>query len=403
MDENGPFLARELASRGIEPERISVIGDRPEQLERALQEALALDLVVISGGLGPTHDDRTVELLAHAAGRRLRVDPGLEREIEGVVRGLAERFRRPYAEFEAGVRKQATVPEGGISLGLAGTAPGVLLETGSAVAIALPGPPGELQRIWRSALERPELQAVFARARNPAHRILRFFGLPESAVAGVIAEAGGEAEGLEVTICAHDLEVQVDLVIPPGSERQAERLAAALREAHPRALFAEDEQSIQAIVLALARDRRFTLAVAESCTGGLVGARLTSVPGASEVFVGGVVPYDDRLKGALLGVHAETLGRHGAVSAETATAMAGGVRRALAADIGVSVTGVAGPGGGTPEKPVGLVFIHAETPDASHGVELRLPGDREAVRRRAAVSALHLLRRLLTQSRPEAA
>jgi nicotinamide-nucleotide amidase len=127
------------------------------------------------------------------------------------------------------------------------------------------------------------------------------------------------------------------------------------------------------------------------------------VPGSSEVFVGGVVPYDDRLKGALLGVPAETLGRHGAVSAETATAMAGGVRRALAADIGVSVTGVAGPGGGTPEKPVGLVFIHAETPDASHGVELRLPGDREAVRRRAAVSALHLLRRLLTQSRHEAA
>jgi nicotinamide-nucleotide amidase len=395
LDENGPFLARELSSRGIEPERISVIGDRPEQLEAALREALSFDLVVTSGGLGPTHDDRTVELLARAAERELRVDSELESEIEGVVRGLAERFRRPYSEFEAGVRKQATLPEGGISLGLAGTAPGVLLQTGSTLAIALPGPPGELQRIWRTALERPELQDLFAQARNPAHRILRFFGLPESAVASVVEEAGGEAEGLEVTICAHDLEVQVDLVIAPGAEVQAARLTDALRTAHPRALFAEDDQAIEEIVLALARESGLRIAAAESCTGGLVSARLTSVPGSSEVFVGALVAYEDRLKLDMLGIPGEVLQRHGAVSAETATAMASGVRRALGAEIGVSVTGVAGPGGGTPEKPVGLVFIHAETPDASHGVELRLPGNRDAVRRRAAASALHLLRRLL--------
>jgi nicotinamide-nucleotide amidase len=401
VDENGPFLSRELASRGIEPERISVIGDRPEQLEAALREALELDLVVTSGGLGPTHDDRTIELLARAAGRKLVVDSALEQEIEGVVRGLAERFRRPYDEFESGVRKQATLPEGGVSLGLAGTAPGVLLETGSALAIALPGPPGELQRIWRTALERPELQQLFAQARNPAHRILRFFGLPESAVAGVVAQAGGEAEGLEVTICAHDLEVQVDLVIPPGSEGQAERLREALRRAHPRALFAEDEQAVEAIVLDAARGRGLTIAAAESCTGGLVSARLTSIPGSSEVFVGGLVAYDDRLKREGLGVPEEVLERHGAVSAETAAAMASGARRALGADVGISVTGVAGPGGGTPQKPVGLVFIHAETPADSHGVELHLPGNRDAVRRRSAASALHLLRRLLTQSRHE--
>src|SRR5918995_3195729 len=231
VDENGPFLARELSSRGVEPERISVISDRPEQLEAALRDVLQLDLVVTSGGLGPTHDDRTIELLARAAGRELHVDEALEHEIAGVVRGLAERFRRPYDEFDAGVRKQATLPEGGISLGLAGTAPGVLLQTGSALAIALPGPPGELQRIWQTALGRPELQQVFTRVNNPAHRILRFFGLPESAVAGVVAQAGGESDGLEVTICAHDLEVQVDLVIPPAAEAQAERVTAALREA----------------------------------------------------------------------------------------------------------------------------------------------------------------------------
>jgi nicotinamide-nucleotide amidase len=401
VDENGPFLARELSSRGVEPERISVISDRPEQLEAALRDVLQLDLVVTSGGLGPTHDDRTIELLARAAGRELHVDEALEHEIAGVVRGLAERFRRPYDEFDAGVRKQATLPEGGISLGLAGTAPGVLLQTGSALAIALPGPPGELQRIWRTALERPELQALFARANNPAHRILRFFGLPESAVAGVVAQAGGESDGLEVTICAHDLEVQVDLVIPPAAEAQAERVTAALREAHPRALFAEDAEAVEAIVLGLARERVLTIGTAESCTGGLVSARLTSVPGSSDVFVGGLVAYDDRVKLEALGLPNEVLERHGAVSAETAAAMAAGARRMLAVDVAVSVTGVAGPGGGTPEKPVGLVFIHAETPDASHGVELRLPGNRDAVRRRAAASALHLLRRLLAQSRHE--
>jgi nicotinamide-nucleotide amidase len=399
VDENGPYLARELSSRGIEPERISVIGDRPEQLEAAIRDALELDLVITSGGLGPTHDDRTIELLARAAGRDLRVDQELEREIESVVRSLAERFRRPYSEFESGVRKQATLPEGGVSLGLAGTAPGVLLETGSALAIALPGPPGELQRIWRAALERPELQEVFARANDPAHRILRFFGLPESAVAGVLAEAGGEADGLEVTICAHDLEVQVDLVVPPAAEAQADRLAAALREAHPRALFAEDEQPVEAIVLAEAQSLGWSIGTAESCTGGLVSARLTNVPGSSEIFRGGVVAYDDAIKIESLGVPRELLERHGAVSPETAEAMAHGARERIGADVAVSVTGVAGPGGGSPEKPVGLVYLHAVTPDQSHGVELRLPGNRDAVRRRAAVSALHLLRRLLSQSR----
>jgi nicotinamide-nucleotide amidase len=401
LDENGPFLARELSSRGIEPERISVIGDRPEQLEAGLREALSYDLVVTSGGLGPTHDDRTIELLARAAGRDLFVDPALEQEIGDVVRGLAERFRRPYEEFEAGVRKQATLPEGGVSLGLAGTAPGVLLETGSALAIALPGPPGELQRIWRNALERPELKSVLDRAETPAHRILRFFGLPESAIAGVVEQAGGEADGLELTICAHDLEVQVDLVIPAGADGQAERVTAALREAHPRALFAEDEQPVEELVLAAARERGWKIAAAESCTGGLVSARLTNVAGSSEVFIGGVVAYDNTVKRQALSVPAETLERHGAVSPETAEAMAAGARQALGTEVAVSVTGVAGPGGGSPEKPVGLVYLHAMTPEDSHGVELRLPGNRDAVRRRAAVSALHLLRRLLTQTRHE--
>lgn len=398
-DENGPFLARELSTRGIEPQRVLVVGDRPEALEGAFREALAADLVLTSGGLGPTHDDRTVEMLALVAGRELVVDPVLEAEIAQVVRGLSARFRRPYEEFEAGVRKQATIPEGATSLGLAGTAPGLVVEVDGTVVVVLPGPPGELQRLWLRALETGPLQAVLEAASSPDHRMLRFFGLPESAVARVVEGAGGEQEGVDITICAHDLEVQVDLVVQPGAEERADRLRAALAEELPQALFAEDERPVEAIVLDLAREQGVSLAAAESCTGGIVAARLTSVPGSSEAFLGGVVAYDDRLKRELLDVREELLERHGAVSAEVAEAMAEGAQRRLGADVAVSVTGVAGPGGGSPDKPVGLVYLHASGPKSEQALELHLPGDRDAVRRRAAASSLHLLRRLLTQSR----
>ncbi len=399
VDDNGPFLARELSTRGIEPARIIVVGDHPEKLEQAFREGLEADLLVTSGGLGPTHDDRTVETLALVAGRSLAVDPDLEDEIGLVVRGLSERFRRPYEEFEAGVRKQATIPDGAESLGLAGTAPGLVLEVGGTVVVVLPGPPGELQRLWRRALETKPLQRLLAEARMPDHRILRFFGLPESAVARVVESAGGEGEGVDITICAHDLEVQVDLVVRPGAEPHADGLQEALRAELPRALFADHERPVETMVLDLARQAGLTIAAAESCTGGLVGARLTSVPGSSDVFVGGVVAYGDALKSKLLGGPAGLLERHGAVSAETAAAMASGARGALHADVAVSVTGVAGPGGGSVEKPVGLVFVHASGPGDELAVVLRLPGGRDAVRRRAAASALHLLRRLLTQGR----
>jgi nicotinamide-nucleotide amidase len=166
-----------------------------------------------------------------------------------------------------------------------------------------------------------------------------------------------------------------------------------------RYLFARDERPVEALVLDLCRTRGLTLATAESCTGGLVGARLTSVPGSSDVFVGGVVAYANRVKEAELGVGAGTLAEHGSVSAETAAEMASGVRARLGADVGIAVTGIAGPGGGTAEKPVGLVYLHAETPDGGHGLEFSFPSDRETIRARATVAALHLARRLLSQDR----
>jgi nicotinamide-nucleotide amidase len=400
-DLNGPFLARQVLSLGFEPARITIVGDRSEELEAALREGLEAELCLVTGGLGPTHDDRTVGLLAKAAGLALQVDPDLEREIEAVSRGVAERLRRPYADFAAGVTKQATLPEGAISLGLAGTAPGMVLDEAGAVVVVLPGPPAELARLWPVALETEPVRRLLARARPPGRRVLRFFGASESAVALALAEAGGDGNGVEATLCARDFEIHVDLLFDAGAEARADELAAALRAPLERYLFAEDERPVEELVLGLCRARGLTLVTAESSTGGLVAARITSVPGASESFRGAVVAYADDVKRDELDVSEALLREHGAVSAETAAAMASGARARLRADVAIAVTGIAGPSGGTPEKPVGLVFLHAETPDASRGVEFTFPGDRESIRQRATVAALHLTRRVLSQTSDE--
>jgi nicotinamide-nucleotide amidase len=398
-DLNGPFYAREALSLGLEPGRITIVGDAPAELAAALGEGLGADLLLVSGGLGPTHDDRTVELVAAATGRQLVLDDSLEQEIEGISRSIAERLRRPYADFEVGVRKQATLPEGALCLGLAGTAPGFVIDTGSCVVVVLPGPPGELRRLWPKAIDTHPFQRVLGRASTPQRRVLRFYGASESAVARALADAGGDGDGVEATICARDFEIHVDLLVDPGSEERGEKLASRLREPLAEYLFAEEEQTIQELVIDMCRNRGLTLATAESCTGGLVAARLTDVAGSSDVFVGGIVAYANEVKEQELDVPTEILVRYGAVSAETAEAMAAGVRARLGADIGISVTGVAGPSGGTPEKPVGLVYFHADGQDGSEALRFELPGEREWIRSRSAVAALHLVRRLLERSR----
>jgi nicotinamide-nucleotide amidase len=401
-DANGAFVARELTRLGLEPVRILVVGDDPGELAAAVREGLDADVCVLSGGLGPTHDDRTVETLAREAGRPLRVDESVERAIETVSRQVAERLGRPYADLLPGVRKQASLPDGAVSLGLAGTAPAVLLERDGRVAVALPGPPAELRRLWPRVVESAAFGRVVARAERPRHTVLRFFELPESLVANVLERHGGEGDGLDLTVCAQDHEVRVDLLTRDAGEERAGQIAGALRERFASYLFAEDERTVGELVLARCRELGLRLATAESCTGGLVGARLTDVAGASDVYAGGVVAYSDEVKARLLGVPTDTLERHGAVSAETARAMADGARATLGADVAVAVTGVAGPGGGTPQKPVGLVYVHAASPDGEEARELRVPEDREAVRARATAISLHTLRRLLTRSGTDA-
>jgi len=398
-DLNGPFLARELVSLGFDVGKIAIVGDDPGDLGRELAAALDAELVVTSGGLGPTHDDRTVELVAAASGRGLRVDETLAAEIEAVSRGIAERLRRPYADFEAGVRKQATLPEGAVAIGLAGTAPGLLLEDDGRVVVVLPGPPRELQRLWPNALQTEAMRRLLGRTQPPGRRVLRFFGASESAVAKALADAGGDGNGVEATICAREFEIHVDLLVAPGAEKRADGLAEAIAAPLERWLFSRDERTVEQLVLELCRARRLTLATAESCTGGMVAARLTDVPGSSDVFLGGVVAYSDALKESELGV--TTVAEHGAVSPETAAAMARGARERLGADVAVAVTGIAGPGGGTAEKPVGLVCLHASGPGGERAVEFSFPGDRDSIRRRSTVAALHLVRRLLTQSGDE--
>jgi nicotinamide-nucleotide amidase len=397
-DLNGPFLARETLALGLEPARITIVGDGEDELEAALREGLHADLLITSGGLGPTHDDRTVELLARVTGRELQVDPDLHDRIEGISRTVAGRLRRPYADFEPGVRKQASLPAGAVSVGIAGTAPGLVLQHDGAAIVVLPGPPGELKRLWSSALETDAVRRVLERARPPGRRVLRFFGASESAIARALETAGGERPGVQATVCARDFEIHVDLVVEPGAEARADELERRLVEPVERWLFARDERPIEELVLALCRARGLSLATAESCTGGLVAERLTRVPGSSDVFVGSIVAYADEVKVSALGVPRELIEQHGAVSAEVSAAMARGIRERLGVDVGVGVTGIAGPGGGTPEKPVGLVYVSVSAPQAERTIDFSYPSDRAAIRSRAAVAALHLVRRVLTQS-----
>jgi nicotinamide-nucleotide amidase len=392
-DRNGPYLARELTRLGLEPDRVVIVGDGVGELEDALREGLEADICVTSGGLGPTHDDRTVESVAHVAGLGLHVDDELVAEIERISRTVAERLRRPYTDFEPGVRKQATKPDGSQAIGLAGTAPGLVVPTSQGVVVILPGPPRELQRLWPRALETEPVRAVLERTRPPQRRVLRFFGASESEIARALE--GEHRDGVDVTICAHDFEIVVEVF------GDGDGVVSALRERAGRHLFAEDERPVAELVLEACRERGWKLATAESCTGGMVAERITEIAGASDAFVGSVVAYSNEVKARELAVPDDVLRKHGAVSAETAAAMARGVRERLEADVAIAVTGIAGPGGGTPEKPVGLVYIHAETPDRSRGTEFVYGADRDSIRRRATVAGLHLARRLLAQSRHE--
>jgi nicotinamide-nucleotide amidase len=371
---------------------VSVVGDGHDEIVAGLRELDGHDLVITSGGLGPTHDDRTVEAVAEVAGAELAVDEHLLATIAAITAEYARRRGADPALNRDGDRKQALVPRGATVIPPAGTAPGLLLSLASGHLLVLPGPPRELAAVWRSALELAPIAALRARAGTLLRHTLRVYGVGEPAVARAFAAAGGDAGGTRTTICARQLEVEVTVRAEPQFEAPLASLVAGLHDQLGEAIYAEDERPLAEHVLDALRARGLRLAVGESCTAGLVAARLADIPGASDVLVGGVIAYADDVKQKLLGVPAALLAEYGAVSAETARAMAEGARAATGAEVGIAVTGVAGPGGGSERKPVGLVHLHVSAPGLERAQELHLPGDRAQVRELAAVAALQLVR-----------
>ena len=399
QESNAGYLARSLAERGVRTRRIMVVGDAMADLESGLRRLLddGAGLVCTTGGLGPTHDDLTMAAVAAVAGRPLVLDREALAMVERQSGGIRRRFPASEATLRAIREKQATMPAGATVLPPIGTAPGAVVPVGGALVVVLPGPPWELRAMWEEATASAgPLRDLLARAGRPPAPVLRLEGVLESEFVEALAALPGEvAEDVGVYTKEGELEVIV-------GEPSAAALAAHLDEAFPGAVFSRDGRTVDEIVAGLLVERGEHLAVAESCTGGGLGQRLTVRPGASRWFRGGVISYDDDLKRGLLGVPPAIIERHGAVSAECATAMAEGARRVTGAEWGVSITGIAGPDGGTPEKPVGLVWVGVAGPAAAAAHELpRLRGDREAIRRRSITMALHRLRRAL-QAAPAA-
>ncbi|HEY1688320.1 MAG TPA: competence/damage-inducible protein A [Solirubrobacteraceae bacterium] len=411
-DRNGPWLSQRLQELGLEVAEICIVGDRPGDVHAALaaMRAQSLQLIVTSGGLGPTADDLTVEAVAGHLGLRLQLDAALEARIERIVRPLAQRRGISAEAFAAGNRKQAMVPEGAIVLEPVGTAPGLVLagqgDSENSLVVILPGPPRELQPMWQTATETaaPLLQ-LLASAGEYEIETLRMFGIPESELAQTLRDAeneGLELARLEITTCQHRGELEITTRVPVGARADYETLADFLAERHPHELFSRDGASIDEQVAQLLRGSDGdgqTLALCESCTGGLLAGRITDLPGSSDYLLGGFVTYADTAKSSEAHVPQALIEQHGAVSAEVAGAMAQGARVALGASVGVGVTGVAGPGGGSEEKPVGLVWFAVAGPGTQSLVRsVRLPGNRRDVRERAVTVAMHLLRRAMTAS-----
>jgi nicotinamide-nucleotide amidase len=405
-DENFPWLSETLASVGVALAGVAVVPDDADAIVGALRHlsGIGVDLILTTGGLGPTEDDKTASAVATFAGRELVLDQAMEEKI----RAILERYARargndlPSEGLDAANRKQALVPEGALALDPVGTAPGLVVPgPDGVVVVVLPGPPRELQPMWKEAATTPPVAEVLERADTLELIRIRMFGVPESRLAerlkGLDGEIGGFG-GLEVTTCLRKGELEIDIRHRSEAGERAEALRDGLIASFPEAVFSTDGKTIDEIVAGLLLDRDADVSVAESCTAGLLAARLASRPGASRYFSGGVVSYSNRAKEELLGVDPAELAEFGAVSDQVAESMAVGVRRSFGTSIGVGITGVAGPDGGSSEKPVGFVCLFVDGGElGSIGMSPTIPGSRNEIRERSTLVAMHLIRRLLEQ------
>lgn len=385
VDTNGPEVARELESAGLRVDLISSVPDDEHAIASALASALTRHaLIVVTGGLGPTHDDVTRDAAARALDLTLQADP----EIAGALRQVTSRHRESGATAQ--VLRQAEVLSGATVLTPElGTAPGQVVAAGDALVVLLPGPPREMRPMLRTLLTAAE--------RHESVRTLRTAGLTETDVQLRVQRALSGTSGIELTVLATPALVDVVLRDRGASPDGLEHAATAVRAALGTAWYGDGEVTLAEAVLRIAGAAGMTIAVAESCTGGSVAAALTDVPGASAVFLGGAVTYADDAKSSLLGVDPALLATRGAVSAPAAEAMATGVRKRLGADIAAAITGIAGPGGGSADKPVGTVWFAVASADSTTSEVRHFFGDRHGVRTRATVTALDLLRQALVR------
>lgn len=391
-DTNSLWLTEKLNSIGIEVKLKTIVGDDDARLEECLREALRRSRVVITtGGLGPTEDDITRKVAARALGRRL----ALNEKLLADVRAKFARMNRPMPEINA---RQAMLIEGAQSLANPnGTAPGMCIALENSLLAILPGPPREMRPMYENFIA-PKLTEK-AGAVRVVRRVLRVTGMGESAVDEKIAPIYTQYKNPQTTILFNKSEIEIQLTAQGKTEERAEalidELAGKIEDELGDSIFAFRGETMEEVVGLKLSVKGYTLATAESCTGGLIAQRITEIGGASKYFLEGVVTYSNEAKINALGVDPKLLERHGAVSAEVAEAMAEGVRLRAKSDFGLSVTGVAGPGGGTPEKPVGLVYIGLSDDVHTEHRRLMLPGDRQLIRWRSSQAALDLLRRRL--------
>jgi nicotinamide-nucleotide amidase len=400
-DRNGPWLAEQLRVDGVDVAYVLVVGDRPDDLRTALSFSRSADLIVTSGGLGPTADDLTVEVVAEVQGRPLRLDVALEQRIAAIVERLSagRGWHLDPGATAAATRKQALVPLGAAVIEPVGTAPGLVVPSADGLpgppVVVLPGPPRELQPMWPAALADPAVRTALAQRAELRQRTLRLWGTPESELAATLRDASALLAGLEITTCLRDGELEIVTRYGVAAEPAYRDLAALIAAAYPETLFSPDGRTIDDIVADGLLRRGLTIATAESCTAGLLAGRLTERPGSSAYVLGGFVAYANSAKELQLGVPAGLMESVGAVSAEVAEAMAVGARGQLGADIGIGVTGVAGPDGASAAKPVGLVHLCVVGVGTTLARRVTLPGSRAEIRRRVVVAALHLIRKLL--------
>lgn len=397
LNTNTYYISKQLSALGINVYFHTVVGDNEDRMASAVQTALErADLIITTGGLGPTQDDLTKETIAKVLGLKLELS---EESLE-IISSFFVGRGKPMPEIN---KKQAYFPEGALILpNDLGTAPGTIVELDNKIIVILPGPPFEMQPMFKDYVL-PYLQKKTHQETVIKSRTLRIFGIGESAAQEKLDDIFRNQTNPSLAFNAKPAEIHIRLTVKATDDDEANRLMDSteqkIRERIGQHIFGVDKETLELVVGRLLKSRKMTISLAESCTGGMVATRLTEVPGSSDYLMYGVVSYSNAAKEKILGVSRETLDKYGAVSAETAEEMARGVKAINNTDFGLSITGIAGPTGGSPEKPVGLVFVGLSTPDGTFVKKFDFAGNRQLIRLLTSTAALNMVRRYILEKK----